>query len=98
MKTRTSSRPSSQPAYPLRHVSIRVPWHDSGWNGSVCNSPAHNTSCLKLVNIADSKNEISEQQLRGKSLRDLDVKDFPPCVKERATFMADFALDRFHEH
>ena len=23
--------------YPIRHISIRVPWHDNGWNGSVCN-------------------------------------------------------------
>jgi hypothetical protein len=23
---------------------------------------------------------------------------FPPCVKERATFIADFALERYHEH
>jgi len=25
--------------YPLRHVSIRVPWHDSGWAGAVCKAP-----------------------------------------------------------
>ena len=26
-------------SYPLRHVSVRVPWHDNGWNGSVCKDP-----------------------------------------------------------
>ena len=28
--------------YPLRHISIRVPWHDTGWNGSVCAAPQLN--------------------------------------------------------
>ena len=31
---------------PLRHLSIRVPWHDSGWDGRVCQNPTANTSCL----------------------------------------------------
>jgi hypothetical protein len=85
-------------AYPLRHVSIRVPWHDSGWNGTVCNQPRQNTACLKLVNIAESKVEADEEAVRGQSLKDMDPARFPPCVKERGTFMAPFPLDRFHEH
>jgi hypothetical protein len=84
--------------YPLRHVSIRVPWHDSGWNGMVCNQPRQNTACLKLVNIAESKVELDEEAVRGQSLQDMDPARFPPCVKERGTFMAPFPLDRFHEH
>lgn len=88
----------SKPAYPLRHISIRAPWHDAGWNGTVCQSPKHNTACLKLINIADSRDEAAEEKIAGKSLRDLDWKEFPPCVKERGTFMADFPLDRYHEH
>ena len=85
-------------AYPLRHVSIRVPWHDSGWNGTVCKQPRQNTACLKLVNIAESKVEVDEEAVRGQSLKDMDPARFPPCVKERGTFMARFPLDRFHEH
>jgi hypothetical protein len=26
-------------ALPLRHISIRVPWHDDGWRGTVCTKP-----------------------------------------------------------
>lgn len=85
-------------SYPLRHVSIRVPWHDNGWNGSVCKDPTHNTACLKLVNIARTKNETQLEQVAGLSLKELDPGRFPPCVKERGTFMAPFALERFHEH
>ena len=85
-------------AFPLRHLSVRVPWHDSGWRGAICCQPGHNSACLKLKSIADGKDEANEERLAGRSLKDLAPKDFPPCVKERATFMADFALDRVAEH
>jgi hypothetical protein len=85
-------------SFPLRHVSIRVPWHDSGWVGTVCQRPKYNTACLKLINIADTKNEAEEEAIAGQSLKDMAWERFPPCVKERGTFMAPFALTRFHEH
>lgn len=85
-------------SFPLRHISIRVPWHDGGWNGSICQSPGRNTSCLKLKNIFQSKNEASESLDAGKFLKDIDQEKFPPCVKERGTFMADFAFTRLHAH
>ena len=84
--------------FPLRHISVRVPWHDSGWAGTVCRDPKRNTACLKLLNIAQSKDEAAEGALAGKSLHDLDPAKFPPCVKERGSFMAEFDLERFHEH
>jgi hypothetical protein len=85
-------------SFPLKHISVRVSWHDSGWIGSVCKSPSHNTSCLKLVNIADNKNDAAEELMAGETLKGMDSSKFPPCVKERGTFMANFALERFHEH
>jgi hypothetical protein len=85
-------------SFPVRHLSIRVPWHDAGWNGTVCQRPKHNTACCKLVNIAESKNEAAEQDLAGVSLKGLDQAKLPPCVKERGSFMAEFPLERLHEH
>jgi hypothetical protein len=84
--------------YPLQHISIRVPWHDAAWNGSVCACPGRNTSCLKLKNIFETKDELIEAEVAGQSIRDLDSAQFPPCVKERATFMADFPFTRTHVH
>ncbi len=84
--------------FPLRHISIRVPWHDAGWNGSICKEPVHNNSCLKLTNIAGSKNESFEAEHAGESIQQMDSKSFPPCVKERGTFMAPFSFTRFHSH
>src|SRR6266436_2519358 len=84
--------------FPLRHVSIRVPWHDAAWNGTVCRQPRRNAACLKLVNIADSKVEAAEELIAGQSLQGMDATRFPPCVKERGTIMAPFPLVRLHEH
>ena len=47
-------------SYPIRHISIRVPWHDNMWDGTVCISPKYNVACLKLKNIAERKDEASE--------------------------------------
>lgn len=87
-------------SYPLRHISVRVPWHDNGWNGSVCNAPKLNTACLKLKNISDSKDEQAEETVKGSSFRDLIARDvrLPPCVNERATFMADFDFVQMKRH
>ena len=87
-------------AYPLRHISVRVPWHDNGWNGSVCKNPKFNTACLKLQNISDSKDEKAEEAVKGLSLENLIAKKvrFPPCVNERATFMADFDFLQDKQH
>ncbi|MCA9129482.1 MAG: AAA family ATPase, partial [Planctomycetales bacterium] len=84
--------------FPLQHISVRVPWHDNGWNGTVCTNPARNTACLKLRNIADAKNEVAELPIAGHSLATLDQANFPPCATERATFMANFAFTRLHNH
>lgn len=84
--------------FPLQHVSIRVPWHDLGWNGSICKDPRQNTACLKLVNIAEAKDESREELRAGASLKDLRPSEFPPCLKERGTIMASFPMERMHEH
>lgn len=31
-----------------QHISVRVPWHDNGWNGTVCQFPGENNACLRL--------------------------------------------------
>lgn len=84
--------------YPLRHISIRVPWHDAGWNGTVCQSPKRNTACLKLKNIFENKNEAAEEPFATRSLKEVQVDKYPPCVRDRATFMANFAFDIFPVH
>ncbi len=30
------------------HLSIRVPWHDARWAGTICTTPILNGACAKL--------------------------------------------------
>lgn len=86
------------PRYILKHLSIRVPWHDNAWNGSVCNNPKANGACLILKNCALNRNDAKEQELAGQLLKDLPEQDYPVCIGERATFMAPFAIQKTLTH
>ncbi|MFO0822823.1 MAG: AAA family ATPase [Gemmataceae bacterium] len=84
--------------YPLRHLSIRVPWHDNGWTGTVCNDPAGNTSCLVLKRIGETRDDITECNNHGRSLKVIPEKEWPCCTSERGHFMAPFDFTRGKSH
>jgi len=86
------------PRYNLKHLSIRVPWHDNAWNGSICNNPKANGACLILKNCALNRNDEKEQELAGQFLNDLLEDDYPVCIGERATFMAEFPIYKTLKH
>ncbi|SHO59924.1 AAA family ATPase [Algoriphagus zhangzhouensis] len=86
------------PRYSLKHLSVRVPWHDNRWNGTVCNSPGSNGACLILRNCALNRDDENEKKHAGESLEHLDEKNYPVCVGERATFMAPFAFYKTLKH
>ena len=77
---------------PVRHLSIRVPWHDAGWEGRVCKRPSANTACRVLRKVAESKDDAAEECIKDQSLADLSPDELPPCIEERASFMAPFPL------
>ena len=87
---------------PLRHISIRVPWHDDKWRGTVCKDPAVNTSCLRLSRISehrgDRKHSNQCEPVSGKAINELDQKEWPCCVSERAMFMSPFEYTRMATH
>ena len=83
---------------PLHHITIRVPWHDNGWNGTICNNPCNNSACLDLTRIGKGRNDKKEESLVGQSIKDLKVDDHPPCVEEHATFMANFDITHTKRH
>jgi len=84
--------------FPLRHLSVRVPWHDAGWKGVVCDAPHLNGACAKLKGIAGKKTDEQEKPLTGRSLDDLPREQWPCCVDERATFMAPFEMEQVKRH
>ena len=74
--------------YPIKHISIRVPWHDTGWDGRVCAKPRLNGACLKLKRIGQERDDAAEEAVAGQSLVDLPQEKWPCCVTERMAFMA----------
>lgn len=72
---------------PLRHLSIRVPWHDDAWKGTICPKAADNAACLCLEAIRDNRDDNWESDHAGQHIADLKDR-VPPCVRERATFMS----------
>lgn len=85
-------------SFPLKHVSIRVPWHDTGWEGRVCAAPRLNGSCLKLKRIAEDRDDAAEEAVAGKCLDELPQAKWPACTAERMGFMAPFEVVRMANH
>ena len=82
----------------MKHLSIRVAWHDNGWNGTVCKEPTNNSYCLQLPRIYESKNNIEEEKIAGKSWADMTEDQLPPCKAEGAAFMSPYKWQRIFRH
>lgn len=67
------------------HLSARIAWHDSAWNGSVCRKPSCNTSCIVHDYIRDARKDDFEDANAGKPFADLDGHP-PPCSYEASTY------------
>lgn len=70
----------------IQHISIRVPWHDCGWNGNICKSPDTNISCLRLKNIQENRNDIMECKMCGECM--VQHEKNIPCIDEGGAFMS----------
>lgn len=68
-----------------QHISVRVPWHDHGWDGTVCADPASNNACLRLKNIAENRDDKAEASICGQCMAE--HMDILPCISEGAAFM-----------
>src|ERR1051325_857184 len=82
----------------LRHLSLRVPWHDTGWDGRICKDPKGNSSCVVLRNIREEKDDDTEARYSNEMLDKLPVQALPPCIGERSTFMWDKTFVRTYLH
>ena len=79
-----------------QHISIRVPWHDDGWKGSVCKEPSANMACLKLKNIIENRDDAFECSICGQCMVEHEEK--LPCISEGGAFMSDQELHKDTVH
>lgn len=83
---------------PVQHLTIRVPWHDNGWKGTICKNPCGNTSCTVLTRVATGRDDDFETKNAGKSIEGLERNQLPPCVDEHGTIMASFPISMQKSH
>lgn len=72
----------------VRHLSVRVPWHDRAWDGHVCKSPLDNSSCLALKLIAEKRKDAIESTIHDQAFDSLPREKMPPCIRTSATFLS----------
>jgi len=82
----------------MYHLTCRVAWHDSRWNGTVCKAPSCNSFCVALDRIREERDEAAEDKIAGQAWADLKASDLPPCHKESAGFMGPTEWTRHFEH
>lgn len=69
------------------HLTARVAWHDSGWNGTVCRQPTCNSFCVALDRIREERIDEREEAIAGKLWNLLSPEELPPCKAESGAFM-----------
>lgn len=72
----------------VKHLSVRVPWHDRGWDGHVCNDPLGNNACLALKLISENRNDQLEPDIAGESFEGLSFDQVPPCIRTSSAFLS----------
>jgi len=74
----------------MKHLSIRLPWHDRGWDGHVCNYPSKNSYCkgfhsVNAERIRSIKNDSIEEAIKGQLCNEL--REYcPPCTETLNVF------------
>ncbi|HIU16957.1 MAG TPA: AAA family ATPase [Candidatus Avidesulfovibrio excrementigallinarum] len=95
-----------------KHISVRVPWHDNGWNGQVCQRPAANTACTVLKNIAIKRHDPTfprcEEAAKTSAPDGQPAAFTPPCLRESGFFLSPeahtitvqhpYVFDRHYSH
>src|SRR5436190_58228 len=83
----------------VEHISLRVAWHDNGWDGSVCKDPLGNSSCILLKNVGPNRNDAAEVAMAGRPMTEVRGDSYvPPCMNERVTFMSEKNLGVMKKH
>lgn len=82
------------------HVTVRMAWHDRGWDGRVCDNPAANTYCTGSHSLLserlarEKRTELEKPQARLDSA----LPDYlPPCFWTSCAF-ADSLTKTVHRH
>ena len=80
------------------HLTARVAWHDSRWDGRVCRAPSCNSFCTALDRIREERQDAEEDALARKLWNKLRPEQHPPCKAESGAFMNESEWMRWFKH
>ena len=88
----------------ILHLTARLTWHDSGWNGRICRKPTENIYCsgnysLLSTRIQRRKNSELEDKYASKPVDEIVEKEdyIPPCYWV-INLLGDKELEVKHVH
>jgi len=65
-----------------KHLSVRLAWHDNGWNGRICKSPKDNTYCVGRYSfpgdVISQKRDLQWEE-EHKNCHCSELDRIPPC-------------------
>lgn len=79
----------------IKHLSIRVAWHDNQWNGTTCCKPNSNGFCTQLPRIYEEKDDDEAPKQPWWELKSTEL---PPCKAEGGAFMNGKPYKRSFKH
>ena len=68
------------------HLSARLTWHDTGWDGRVCSAPLANVYCVVHDHVRDSRDDDAEVENAGAALAQIPFR--PPCNRDPGVYSA----------
>lgn len=89
------------------HISLRLAWHDNGWNGRICNNPQNNAKyCAGNMSLLSPRiqkliNVELEQKYKNSKVVELYKKEkyVPPCWWSiNLAGETEFELEDFHPY
>lgn len=74
------------------HITVRLAWHDDGWNGRICEKPEKNIHCVGCKSypgdlIRENRDLAWEKTVSGKRFSELEL--IPACVYSANAFAED---------
>ncbi len=82
----------------MRHITMRVAWHDAAWDGTVCRAPSGNPYCLDLDRIRLERDDAAQDAVAGVPFSELAPTGLPPCAAESGAFMSPRPWRRTFRH
>lgn len=68
----------------MKHLSLRLAWHENGWDGHICKNPKANIYCIGKYSyeapmIRKDRNLEIEEKYKGKQIDEIEENYIPPC-------------------